>query len=609
MLTLPTRRLLVALLATLVVTAAMVPRAVQAASSAKAQYERALARETAARRSSRTSVTTLRSIAKAYEAIVRQYPRSGYSDNALWQAAGLWATAYARTHRTSDRNEAKHLLTWLDDEYPSSSLRPQIAARLRTLTPAASRPEPVHAAAAERKTAPAAPRPTPFPSAERPAPVDTPPAAPAAAAPSTPVVHAAAASARPATPGAAVELRGIEQTPLPKGERVILELSREAAYSVARTAPERLVITLPDAAVAPNAAVVPASASSRVVRGVRTAPAPRGTEVVIDLAGEPRFSTFPLYDPFRLAVDIETDAPLPAAPPARAASPKEPATVPVALAADASGATPVAEVVRMATLPPPPAPAAATSHGDYSLARQLGLGISRIVIDPGHGGHDPGAQANGITEADLVLDIALRLEKLLQKQPGVEVVLTRRTDTFIPLEERTAIANREGADLFLSIHANASKRTAARGIETFILNFATNPDAEATAARENASSAQAMGTLPSIVKAIALNNKLAESRELADAVQTSLAHRLHATSPTRGLRDLGVKQAPFVVLIGAQMPSVLAEVSFLTNKSDAALLKKGDYRQRVAQALSEAVLKYQASLKKVTAVASRRDAQ
>jgi N-acetylmuramoyl-L-alanine amidase len=186
-------------------------------------------------------------------------------------------------------------------------------------------------------------------------------------------------------------------------------------------------------------------------------------------------------------------------------------------------------------------------------------------------------------------------------------VLTRRTDTFVPLEERTAIANREGADLFLSIHANASKRAAARGIETFILNFATNPDAEATAARENASSAQAMGTLPSIVKAIALNNKLAESRELADAVQTSLSHRLHANS--KGLRDLGVKQAPFVVLIGAQMPSVLAEVSFLTNKSDAALLKKSAYRQQVAQALCDAVLKYQASLKKVTTVASRRDAQ
>jgi N-acetylmuramoyl-L-alanine amidase len=618
MFTLPTRRLLVPILAAILVALTAAPRPVEAAASAKAQYERALARETAARRSSRTSVKTLRSIAKAYEAIVRQYPRSGYSDNALWQAAGLWATAYERTHSTSDRTQAKRMLTWLDKEYPSSSLRAKIDDRLEALNPAKPKPAPSRLASTGRK-APAAPRPTPFPRAERQSSADTTPAEktpassaaapPAATTPAPAVVRAAAEAAHPAASTAAVELRAIEQTPLPRGERVTLQLSREATYSVARTSPERLVITLPGAAPGPKAAALPASSAGRVVRGIRTAPAPRGTEVVIELAGEPRFSTFPLYDPFRLAVDIETDTPLAPAPAARTASTKDTPATPELHAVDTPAATATADVVRTATLPPPPAPPAITSHGDYSLARQLGLGISRIVIDPGHGGHDPGAQANGITEADLVLDISLRLEKLLQAQPGVEVVLTRRTDTFIPLEERTAIANREGADLFLSIHANASKRTAARGIETFILNFATNPDAEATAARENASSAQAMGTLPSIVKAIALNNKLAESRELADAVQTSLTRHLHATSPTKGLRDLGVKQAPFVVLIGAQMPSVLAEVSFLTNKSDAALLKKSDYRQRVAQALCDAVLKYQASLKKVTAVASRREAQ
>ena len=166
-----------------------------------------------------------------------------------------------------------------------------------------------------------------------------------------------------------------------------------------------------------------------------------------------------------------------------------------------------------------------------------------------------------------MLDVAQRLEKLLTAQPGFEVVLTRRTDEFIPLEERTAIANREGADLFLSIHANASRQTAARGIETYFLNFATNPEAEEVAARENATSAQTMGTLPAILKAIALNNKLAESRELATMVQTSLVRKLRTQN--KGLRDLGVKQAPFVVLIGAQMPSVLAEISFLTNKSEA----------------------------------------
>ena len=222
------------------------------------------------------------------------------------------------------------------------------------------------------------------------------------------------------------------------------------------------------------------------------------------------------------------------------------------------------------------------------------------MIDAGHGGHDPGASANGLNESELVLDVAHRLRKLLTARPGFDVVLTRQTDEFIPLEERTAIANREGADLFLSIHANASRQTAARGVETYILNFATNPAAEEVAARENATSAQAMGTLPAILKAIALNNKLAESRELATILQTSLVRKLRVQN--KGLRDLGVKQAPFVVLIGAQMPSVLAEISFLTNKSEAALLKQQAYRQQIAQALCDAILKYQASLKKVTHV-------
>jgi N-acetylmuramoyl-L-alanine amidase len=250
----------------------------------------------------------------------------------------------------------------------------------------------------------------------------------------------------------------------------------------------------------------------------------------------------------------------------------------------------------------PPAPPAATSRGDYSLARQLGLGISRIVIDPGHGGHDPGAQANDIEEADLVLDIAQRVEKILKKQPGIDVVLTRRNDTFIPLEERTAIANREGADLFLSIHANASRRTTARGVETYFLNFATNADAEAVAARENAGSQTSMGKLPVLVQQIALHNKMRESRELAQIVQSNMVRGMRPQN--KDIVDLGVKQAPFVVLIGAQMPSVLAELSFVTNGPDASLLKKENYRQRIAQSLADAVLKYQTSLKKVTTTAA-----
>jgi len=262
-----------------------------------------------------------------------------------------------------------------------------------------------------------------------------------------------------------------------------------------------------------------------------------------------------------------------------------------------------------ARIPPPPAstptPAAATStagspvanlDGKFSLARQLGLGVARVVIDAGHGGHDPGAQANGVNEAELTLDVATRLSILLLKQPGVEVVMTRDNDVFVPLEERTAIANREGADLFLSIHANASRNPKARGVETYFLNFANNPEAEAVAARENASSGRAMHSLPDIVKAIALNNKLDESRDFAELVQRSMIRKL--ATRNKQLRDLGVKQAPFVVLIGASMPSVLAEISFVTHHQEGTLLKSTAYRQQIAEALFEAVIKYQEGLKK-----------
>jgi N-acetylmuramoyl-L-alanine amidase len=254
---------------------------------------------------------------------------------------------------------------------------------------------------------------------------------------------------------------------------------------------------------------------------------------------------------------------------------------------------------------PPDVPAApsANASGRFSLSRQLGLNVSRIVIDPGHGGHDPGAKTKGLTEADLVLDVALRLEQLLQKHDGFDVVLTRREDTFVALEERTAIANRERADLFLSIHANASRNTAARGIETYFLNLAANPEAEVVAARENAASSRSMRQLPEIVRAIALNNKIRESRDFASMIQSSLTTQIQKTD--RQIRNLGVKQAPFMVLLGATMPSVLAEISFITNRQDAALLKTEKHRQKIAEALYAGVLRYQQSLKAAPAIAEQ----
>jgi N-acetylmuramoyl-L-alanine amidase len=293
-----------------------------------------------------------------------------------------------------------------------------------------------------------------------------------------------------------------------------------------------------------------------------------------------------LYNPFRLVIDCASAAAVAKAAPAPAPAPlADPVAPPV-----------TSPVLATSKEPPPPPPAAPATNGTggFSLSRQLGLGITRVVLDPGHGGHDPGAQGKGLDEAELTLDVALRLEQLLQAD-GLDVVLTRRTNVYVPLEERTAIANRENADLFLSIHANASRNATAQGIETYFLSFASSPDAEAVAARENSASSGGMHNLPDIVKAITLNNKLDESKDFAGMVQEALVSRLRRSN--KNLRNLGVKKAPFVVLIGAGMPSVLAEISFLTNKQDLALLKTPVYKQRVAEALHASVMRYRRSLK------------
>jgi N-acetylmuramoyl-L-alanine amidase len=247
--------------------------------------------------------------------------------------------------------------------------------------------------------------------------------------------------------------------------------------------------------------------------------------------------------------------------------------------------------------------AAPTASGERSLIRALGLKIGKIVVDAGHGGHDTGTIGpNGLAEKDLVLDVALKLGKLLEDKLGAEVVYTRDDDTFIPLETRTAIANKEQADLFISIHANSSDDASARGVETYYLNFTSRADALEVAARENAVSEQSIHELQDLVKKIALKEKIGESREFATDVQHSLYTGLSAKSPN--LRNRGVKKAPFVVLIGANMPSILAEVSFVSNPDDARRLKTNDYRQRIADSLYRGVAKYVNSLSGVK-VASR----
>ena len=486
----------------------------------------------------------LRATVDAYEGVVRRFPRSGSSDDALWHGAVLSADAFWQFGDARDRIAALRLFEILVAQYPTSTFVKQVVGQTARLT------------AAEAATSPQS------------------------------------------------TLKAIRREVLPDTLRVTLELEREAAFHEERIdGPPRVFVDLKNTRAVDELKDVTLAFPDDVVRNIRVGrQLDARTRVVFDLEGTARYSVYSLYNPYRLVIDFERP---PAFAEASAGKPATPRVATVAALPSLPAAAPRESAVVTASVstPPPTAPSA-NSRGGFSLSRQLGLGVSRVVIDPGHGGHDPGAKVKGLlSEAELVLDVSHRLEKLLLQQ-GVEVVLTRAVDVFVPLETRTEIANRAGADLFLSIHANASSDAAARGFETYFLSFAPNAQAEAVAARENAASAKTMRSLPDIVKAIALNNKIDESRDFASLVQASLAERLKKVD--RSARSLGVKQAPFMVLIGATMPSVLAEISFLTNRQEASLLKTQNYRQQVAEALFAGVMNYQRSLKKAQTAATLR---
>jgi N-acetylmuramoyl-L-alanine amidase len=268
----------------------------------------------------------------------------------------------------------------------------------------------------------------------------------------------------------------------------------------------------------------------------------------------------------------------------------------------------MAEVKVPATYPVPPEPAVSpkpvappalgakrNSNGDRTLIRALGLKIGRVVIDPGHGGHDQGSTGpGGLLEKDLVLDIAHRLGKLIEDRLGSEVIYTRDDDTFIPLESRTELANEKKADLFLSIHANSSPYPNVSGIETYYLNFASTRDAMDIASRENAGSQKSIHDLGDLIEKITRHDKAEESKDFASKMQAALYSAAARSNPSA--RNRGVKKAPFVVLIGATMPSILVEIGFVSNSREEGLLKRSDHRQKLAEALYKGVARYAETL-------------
>ena len=436
--------------------------------------------------------------------------------------------------------------------------------------------------------------------------------------------------------------------------RVAIEVSGEFQYRSDRLHnPERIYFDIVNARPHFERKLYSEEVTDKLLKRVRVAEtAPGTTRVVLELGDGVEASPSQLTNPHRLMVELRAGAAPPASPLVPTPAPIPPAVItalppapkltvavkaeaprleipappkpldrtvaePVVVAepaksqiahesAGAAGSLPLEAKVEPAKASEASAPAALThaerassarptSTGQSSLTRALGLKINRVVIDPGHGGQDQGTSGpKGLLEKDLVLDVSKRVGKLIEDRMGAEVIYTRSDDTFIPLEGRTALANEKKADLFLSIHANSSPATHVAGIETYYLNFTDSKDALDVAARENAVSEKSVFELRDLIQKITLHDKAEESREFAGRIQASLFALSTRNFP--GEKNRGVRKAPFVVLIGANMPSVLAEIGFLSNPKEESLLKKSDYRDKLAEALYRGLSRYAGSL-------------
>jgi N-acetylmuramoyl-L-alanine amidase len=576
-------------------------------------------------------------VAQAYRALVARYPQSPYCDDALLRTGDIYRDMGERFRSERYLREAVRSYNALVSQYPSSSLGEQAlysAFEIERGRHGNGSPDFTDAARRYIENFPRGPH------------------APAVRA----SLHTRMRASAPPTlpdpppPGLArvLDLRAWSSDAT---TRVAIFLEKRVKFQQGRIEnPDRLYIDLLGTRLHPNLASRSFPVGDGLLQQVRIAQYnPEVVRIVLDFKDAAAETVFCLDNPVRLIVDMRapgrsghtaggdanasplrliasaTATPTPSEPSAsRAPSPAPTAARAAEVPAEADSAASEAASERRKSshpdrraaspalpseAPPSPTPAPARSDdearpeaseaagpqpnrsGSYSIARQFGLGARRIVIDPGHGGHDPGTIGrNGLQEKDLVLDVALRLERLIRERLHLDVVMTRRTDVFIPLEERTAIANAKEADLFLSIHVNSSRASRASGVETYYLSFAMDEHAEEVAARENAISPATLKDLSGLVRAIMQNSKIEESRDFATNVQTAMVSRLRPANDA--LEDRGVRRAPFYVLLGANMPSVLAEIAFVSHRTEERLLRSAGYRDAIADGLLQGIRHY-----------------
>jgi N-acetylmuramoyl-L-alanine amidase len=397
---------------------------------------------------------------------------------------------------------------------------------------------------------------------------------------------AAAEAPRPsqadaAAPGGPRRIKRVEYWSALEWTRVILTTDPDVPFAVNRLAaddshPERLYLDLAGARPAEDVAARIA-VDDAVLAQIRIGRHQDATRVVLDLGRMERFDVkdFGLPGERKIVLDLHPPAEV-VAEARRKLAPRGPPP-PVAM--------------RRAPEPPQAMPATNRLLPEPLVNVPAGLQVRAIMIDPGHGGHDPGALGADTTEKDIVLEISRRLRTLLaERHPELRVGLTREADVFIPLQERPQIARRFGADLFVSVHLNANPIQRFHGVETYFLNLTADRDALQVAARENGTTEQLASDLNAILQDLLRDTTLIESGELAKAVHGSLVESLRERRA--GVRDLGVKQAPFLVLMGAEMPSVLVEAGFVTNSGENRRLQDAEYQQRIAEGIYEGLRRY-----------------
>lgn len=588
-------------------------------------------------------------VASAYRTVVDRYPRSPYCDDALLNAGNLLQEMAEQFNNRRYSDQALESYALIVDEYPGSSLGEEalfatfeIQTERNQKTAAREAAEKYVAAYPDGKRARALGQVIAAAKAERTT------RAGGRTGPGPALPTGGSQFERTGAPrNGQVQIYGVRFWSGESSTRVVIDLDRKVAITQSRLQdPPRLFVDLMGTRLHPNLVGKTFPVGNAFLKQIRIGVNRENVvRVVIDFGEASSHDVFFLADPERMVIDVRGERQKPArvagSEPRTAAAPgpgERPSPTPpvqevmesvevnqqlpvlpeptpseeeIGAPTPAPTPRPTSRVEPAPTPTPPPVPAATPAprptatppsgsaggspvrnrDGSYSLARQLGLGARRICLDAGHGGHDPGAIGRGGTqEKDITLAIVLKLEKLLRTELGADVVMTRDTDVFIPLEERTAIANSSGADLFLSVHINSARTPAGRGLETYYLSFAKNAAAEELAARENAISQATMKDLNNLVKAITTNSKIDESRDFAGLIQRFNVEGLQRDF--EGLLDRGVHTAPFYVLIGANMPSILTEVGFISNPEEERWLRSEEYQQKLAESLLEGVRSY-----------------